>query len=143
MPETPETHQEIVEIKKEVRDIRQTQDAQIHHDRPKWEEHLFKTLKNNVDMMRLLLAVDGMKSAKEIEKECGIYQMKCWRLLDQLERNGIIFKLNETRKGSPIYMKSRWYRVLRLDEQVQRRLSSQTIQYKSTQEEEHAEQPQN
>jgi len=143
MPETPETHQEIVEIKKEVRDIRQTQDAQIHHDRQKWEEHLFKTLKNNVDMMRLLLVVDGTKSAKEIEKECGIYQVKCWRLLDQLERNGIIFKLNETRKGSPIYMKSRWYRVLRLDEQVQKRLSSQPIQYMPTQEEQHVEQSQN
>ena len=52
MPETPETHREIVEIKKEVRDIKQTLDAQIHQDREKWESLLHKTLRNNTDLHR-------------------------------------------------------------------------------------------
>jgi predicted transcriptional regulator len=124
VPETPEAHKEIVEIKKEVRDIKQTQDAEIHQNRPKWEGLLFNTLGDNTEMMRVLLSVDGAKSAKDIEKEAGIYQMKCWRLLDKLERNGIVFKLEETKKGSPVYLTSRWYRLLRLYEDVQRKLAS-------------------
>jgi hypothetical protein len=126
MPETPETHKEIVEIKKEVRDIKQTLDAEIHQNRAKWEELLNKTLENNTDLMRVLLAVDDTKSAKEIEKQCELYPMKCWRLLGKLERNGIVFKMEETKKGSPVYVQSRWYRILRLDEEVRMKLLSLT-----------------
>jgi predicted transcriptional regulator len=131
MPETPETHEEIIEIKREVREIRQTLDAAIHLDRQKWEEPLLKFLQNNSDMMRVLLAIDGNKSAKDLEKECGLYQVKCWRILDKLLRKGIINKLEETKKGSPIFMKTRWYTVLRLDEKVQKKLASQNLQPKS------------
>ena len=132
MPETPETHREIVEIKKEVRDIKQTLDAQIHQDREKWESLLHKTLRNNTDLMRVLLAVNGVKSAKEIERECAIYHMKCWRYLNKLEQNGIIFKTGETKRGSPIYAKNRWYRILRLDENVRKKLSSLSTTSAST-----------
>lgn len=126
MSETPETHKEIVEIKKEVRDIKQTLDAEIYQNRNKWEELLNETLGNDLDLMRVLLVVDGSRSAKEIEKVCEIYQMKCWRLLNKLERSGIIFKTGETKKGSPVYAKSRWYRILRLDEKVQKKYTSLT-----------------
>ena len=122
MPETPETHKEIVNIKKEITDIKQTQDAAIHRERPSWEELLFKTLDSNQDMMRVLLAVDCLKSAIEIEKECGLLHVKCWRLLDKLDRAGIIFKLDDTKQGSTVYCKSRWYRILRLDDEVQTKL---------------------
>lgn len=128
MPETPETHKEIVEIKKEVKEIRQTQDAEIYHSREKWESHLSKLLDENADMMRILLAVDGLKSAKEIETASGFYQVKCWRLLNQLEREGIVYKLEETKKSSPIYVKARWYVVLRLDEKVEKKLLGLTQQ---------------
>lgn len=123
-PETPETHKEIVEIKNEVRDIKQTQDAEIHQNRAKWEKLLFDTLDDNSEMMRVLLSVDGAKSAKDIEKETRIYHMKCWRLLDKLERNGVIFRLEATKQGSPTYLTSRWYRLLRLQDDVQRKVMS-------------------
>lgn len=128
MPETPEAHKEIIAIKREVQEIRQTQDAEIHHNRQKWEEYVFRLLQNRTDMMRVLLAIDGTKSAKDLEKECNLYQMKCWRLIDQLQREGVIYKLEETKKGSPIYAKSRWYIVLRLDEKVQKKLAALTSQ---------------
>ena len=124
MPETPEAHKEIVEIKKEVREIRQTQDAQIHLDRQRLETHLFSSLQNDVDMMRILLVIDGTKSAKDLEKECGLYPMKCWRKLDKLQKEGIVTRLDDTKKGSPIYVKARWYTVLRLDEKVRKKLES-------------------
>lgn len=128
MPETPETHKEIVEIKREVKEIRQTQDAEIFHSREKWEGHLFRLLDENTDMMLVLLAVDGFKSAKEIEAATGFYQVKCWRMLNQLEREGIVYKLEETKKSSPIYAKARWYLVLRLDEKVEKKLQAHTPQ---------------
>ena len=128
MPETPETHKEIVEIKREVREIRQTQDAEIYHARKTWEDYVFNLVQDNTDLMRGLLAIDGNKSAKDLEKECGLYQVKCWRLLDQLQKEGIIYKLEDTKKGSPIYTKSRWYTVLRLDEKIQKKLAGQTTQ---------------
>ncbi len=137
MPETPETHKEIVEIKKEVRDIKQTLDAEIHQNRAKWENLLNRTLGNDADLMHVLLAIDDTKSATEIEKECRIYKMKCWRLLNKLERSGIIFKMEETKKGSLVYAKSRWYRILRLDEDVNRKLSSLIITLTPTQGSEH------
>jgi len=139
LPETSDTHKEIVEIKKEIKDIKQTQDAEIHQARHRWDELLHKTLEDNVDMMRVLLAVDGTKSGIEIEKECGIYHVKCWRLLDRLDRNGIIFKLEETKRGSPIYFKSRWYRILRLDDEVRKRLASRTTQVTLMKEGQHVE----
>lgn len=133
MPETPETHKEIVEIKKEVKEIRQTQDAEIYHSREKWESHLFRLLNDNKDMMRVLVSIDGLKSATEIEIECGFYKMKCWRLLNQLEREGIIYKLEDTKKSSPIYAKARWYTVLRLDETVQKKLQPSKMPQIATQ----------
>lgn len=145
MPETPETHEEITEMKREVKEIRQTLDAEIYQGRQKWEDHLFRLLQNNFDMMRVLVAIDGTKSAKELEKECGIYQVKCWRILDQLQREGIIYKLEDTKKGSPQYMKARWYIVLRLDEKVQDKLASHTLQSQLNMEQSHVgnKQPEN
>src|SRR5437660_5984614 len=99
MPETPEAHKEIVEIKKKVRDIRQTQDAQIYQDREKWQELLDKALGDDIGLMQVLLAVDGLKSAKDIEKECKIPQKSCWNRLNRLEKQGIIAKADETKKG--------------------------------------------
>jgi|SRR5208282_4141249 len=134
MPETPETHKEIIEIKKEVRDIRQTQDAQIYQDRTKWEELLEKTLDDDVDLMRVLLVVDGTKNRKDIEKETMIYQMKCWRSLHKLEGAGIISKAEETKKNSPVFTKSRWYKILRLDDKVQKKYSSLNAEAATVQE---------
>ncbi len=123
MPETPEAHKEIFEIKREVREIRQTQDAQIFLDRQRLEDHLFKLLDDNSRLMKVLLAIDGFKSAKEIERECSLPTMTCWRMLDKLQKEGIVTKLEETKKGSPVFVKARWYAVLRLDEKVQKRLT--------------------
>jgi predicted transcriptional regulator len=122
MPETPETQKEIIEIKKEVREIRQAQDAEFYQNRSIWEDHVYRTIDNNANSMKVLLAIDGTKSANDLEKETGLYQVMCWRILKRLQKDGIIYRLEETKKGSPIYAKSRWYKVLSLDELVQRKL---------------------
>lgn len=128
MPESPEAQKEIIEIKREVREIRLTQDAEIYQSRKKWEDYVFRLLRDNADMMRVLLAIDGSKSAKDLEKECNLYQVKCWRILDILQREGVIYKMEQTKKGSPVYSKSRWYKVLRLDEKVVEKLETRVPQ---------------
>jgi len=124
MTETPETHKEIVEIKKEVREIRLTQDAEIFHNRSKWEDLLWTTLDNNVGLMRLLIAIDGVKSRTEIEKQTKLSHATCWAYADKLERTGIITKAENTKGGSPVFVKLRWYNILRLDEEVAKRIPS-------------------
>ncbi len=79
-------------------------------------------------MMRVLLAIDGDKTAKDLEKECNLYQVKCWRILDSLQREGVIYKLETTKRNSPVYAKQRWYKVLRLDEIVREKLDSKNPQ---------------
>jgi predicted transcriptional regulator len=139
MTETPEAHAEIIEIKREIKEIRQTQDAEIHHSRKKWEDYLFTILRNDEDMMRVLLAIDGIKSAKDLEKDLGFYQVKCWRILQKLQDRGIILGLETTKKGSPVYIKSRWYSVLKLDEKVQKQLPAQDSQSQTDMKQNHAE----
>jgi len=128
LPESPEAQREITEIKREVQEIRQAQDAQFHQNRQKWEDYLLKSIGKNENAIRILLAIDGTKSAKDLEQETGIYQVKCWRILDKLQKDGIIFRLPETKNGSPIYAKSRWYRVLRLDDLIVDRVGQPVTQ---------------
>lgn len=132
LPETPETQKEIIEIKKEVREIRQAQDAEFHQNRQKWEDYVLRAIDRNANTMKVLLAIDGTKSAKDLEKETGLYQVMCWRILDRLQREGITFRLQDTKKGSPIYAKSRWYKVLSLDELVQKKLDAATQSVSAT-----------
>jgi predicted transcriptional regulator len=113
-----------VELKHDVRDIKSTLDAQFYEDHVKWENRVLDTVDDDKEMIRVLLSVDCTKSAKQIETEVGLKQVKCWRILNRLERKGIIFKLEDTKQGSVVYCKSRWYKLLRLDEVVQKRLSS-------------------
>jgi hypothetical protein len=122
LPETPEAHKEIVEIKKEVREVRQTQDAGIYRERRDWEKLLWDTVGENRNLMRMLLVINGSKSKMEIETELNISHNMCWRLFDKLEAAGIISKLPETKNGSVIYAKLRWYNLLRLDDKIAQRL---------------------
>lgn len=128
MPETPDTAREIIEIKKEVRDIRQTQDAEIFHSRDKWEKLLWDTVGTNKDMMRVLTLIDGSRTKMKIEKLANISHATCWRYLDKLERAGIITRLESTKGGSPVFAKLRWYNMLRLDDELAVRTPvSQTV----------------
>jgi predicted transcriptional regulator len=124
MPESEEAQKELVELKHDVRDIKHTLDAQFYEDRAKWEGRVLNAVDDDATMIQVLMAIDCEKSAREIQNEIGLGQVKCWRILNRLERRGIIFKLEETKEGSVVYCKSRWYKILRLDEVVQKKLSS-------------------
>lgn len=118
MPETPDTHREIVKIRREIEDIKRSQEADMQLNREKYERLVYLTLGSNETRVKVFLAVDGLKSRKEIQDEVGRSQATVWLAMDQLERYGLIIKLEETKAGSPIYGKPRWVHALRIDDYV-------------------------
>lgn len=114
----PETHKEIVEIKRHIREINQTIDVSIQHDREKNIKLLDDAINNDRRTAEILLLVDGFKSRKDIQDATGMPQASCWRKIDRLVSKEVIMPLEETKNNSPVYQQSRWFTKLRLEEYV-------------------------
>lgn len=114
----PETHKEIVEIKKDIRELRAVQDVEIQHNRQKFIDLLDDTLDNDMKTAQVLLAIDGFRSRKDLQDVTNMPQRTCWRKVDKLVSKEIITPLEETKNGSPVYQHSRWFKKLRLEEYV-------------------------
>lgn len=121
MPETPDTAKEIVKIKQEIGDIKQSQEADMQMTRERYEKLVTDTLADNDTRIAVFLAVDGLKSRKELQDTVGGAQKTVWRAIDHLESRGLILRLEGTKGRSPVYVKPRWVRVLRMDDFVRRR----------------------
>jgi hypothetical protein len=124
LPETVDTAREIVKIKREIQDIKQSQEADMHFNRAKYEDLVNRVLsgKGNAISVEIFLEVDGLKSRKEIQevimsKGRGS-QPTIWRAFDKLEASGLITKLEEEKNSSPVYVKPRWVKILRIDDYV-------------------------
>lgn len=118
MPETPDTAKEIVKIKHEIQDIKQSQEADMHLNRGKYEKLVDDTLASNPTRVKVFLEIDGVKSRKEIQDAVGGKQPTVWFAIDHLEKHGLITKLEETKMRNPIYGKPRWVKTLRIDDYV-------------------------
>lgn len=115
----PETHKEIVEMKKDIRELRAGQDAEIQHDRGKFEKLLDDALNDKEGRTaEILLLIDGFRSRKDIQDITKIPQPTCWRKIDRLLSKEVIYSLEESKNGSPVYQQSRWFKKLRLEERV-------------------------
>ncbi|MCL5986929.1 MAG: hypothetical protein M1371_10280 [Actinobacteria bacterium] len=126
MPETIETANEIVKIKHDIAEIKQSQEADMHIEREKYEKLVLDTIARNPIRIKVFLEVDGLKSRKEIQDIAGGKQATVWRAIDKLEENGLIIKLEQTKSGSPIYTKPKWVKTLRIDDCVRKNFSNQT-----------------
>lgn len=123
LPETPQTHKEIVKIRREIENIKRSQEADMQLNREKYERLVSLTLGGNKKRARVFLAVDGLRSGKEIQAEVGVSQPTVWRALDHLERYGLVIKLEVSKAGSQVYGKPRWIHVLRMDDYVRSQFS--------------------
>lgn len=114
------THGEIVEIKKEIADIKQSQEVDMQRNRDKYLEFISRVLgsRRKRNYAKVFLEVDGLKSRRDIEDYVPIPQRTIHRAIRYLEKKGLIYPLRETRRGSPIYGKPRWVHVLHIDEYV-------------------------
>lgn len=123
MPETIETAKEIVKIKHDIAEIKQSQEADMHIGREKYEKLVSNTIAQNPTRIKVFLEIDGLKSRKEIQDIAECNQVTVWRAIDKLEENGLVIKLEQTKGGSPIYTKSRWVKTLRIDDYVRKNFS--------------------
>jgi len=128
LPETVDTAGEIVKIRREIMDIKQSQEADMHLNREKYQKLVDSVLKGRQSRIKIFLEIDGMKSRKEIQVTVSGDQGNTWRTMDALESVGLIVKLEETKGGSPIYAKPRWARALRIDDYVREQLLTPVAQ---------------
>ena len=118
MPETPETAKELLKIKQDIIEIRQSQEVSQHINRDKYEKLVSDTLTGNSMRVRVFLEVDGIKSRKEIQEKVNGTQPTVWRTIEHLNSHGLIYDTERTKGGSPIYAKPQWAKTLRMDDYV-------------------------
>jgi hypothetical protein len=118
MPETEDTAREIINIKRDVRELKQAQEVSVHLDREKYIRLVQDAITGNPIRVKIFLEIDGLKSRKEIQERVGGTQSTVWRAMDHLDKNGLIYPLEETKGGSPVYAKHQWVKTLRIDDYV-------------------------
>src|SRR2546422_7712332 len=118
MPETVDTAKEIVKIRREITDIKQSQEADMHLNEEKYHKLVSDNLSGKPFRARVFLAVDGLTSQKELEAKLHAKQPNVSTAIDLLVSKGLIVSLEETKNRSPIYVKPRWAQALRIDDYV-------------------------
>ena len=75
MPETVDTAREIINIKRDIREIKQSQEVALHLNREKYERLVLDTIAGNLTRAKVFLVIDGVKSRKEIQEVIGGIQL--------------------------------------------------------------------
>jgi len=118
MPETVDTAGEIVKIRREITDIRQSQEADMHVNEEKYRKLVYDNLSGKPFVAKVFLAVDGLTSQKEIGENLKAKQPNVSTAIDFLVSKGFIVSMEQTKNRSPIYGKPRWAKALRIDDYV-------------------------
>ena len=117
MPETPEMHKEIVEIKREIKDIKATQELDIRLNRDRYIAFVDRVIGNSKERALVFLAINGVRRLKEIAERTHLKLPNVSRAKKVLEREGLIYRLPET----GLYAKPRWVKILHIDEYVRKK----------------------
>jgi DNA-binding MarR family transcriptional regulator len=128
LPETVDTAQEIVKIRREITDIKQSQEADMHLNEDKYHKLVSDNLRGKPFIAKVFLSVDGVTSQKEIGEKLIAKGPNVSTAIDFLVSKGLIVSLEETKNRSPIYIKPRWARALRIDDYVRTEIFPQLVQ---------------
>lgn len=107
-----------MKIRHEIQDIQQSQEADMHLNEEKYKKKVLEYLKGKPFIAKVFLAVDGLRSQKEIQELLHAKGPNVSTAIDFLVSKGLIVSMEETRNRSPIYGKPRWARALRIDDYV-------------------------
>lgn len=129
MPETPETHEHVVKMQKDIEELRYEMEDTWHLNKEKYQKMVEDALQKDSNCVILYLEIDGFRSMKEIEDSIAssgkvISQPTLWRASKRLERDGLIRKIG-TKSRSPIFTKKRWALALHLDDYVKKEILKQ------------------
>ena len=110
-------HKEIVKIRNELEEIKEEFYDHWHEDKEKYLKRVDVAIKNNALRAKIFLAIDGVRTAIEIENEINSPHMSSWRAFKHLNKEGIT-RLLGSKGGSPVYCKKPWVKVLHIDDYV-------------------------
>lgn len=119
MTESPKLHKEIVTIKSDIKDIKTTQELEILLNRERYIRYVEKVIGKSKERARIFLAVNGIRTLKEIAKITGIKPQNVSRSKKILEAYHLIYRLPD----SGIYAKPRWIRILNIDEYIRQKFN--------------------
>lgn len=110
-------HVEIVKIRNELEEIKEELYDRWHQDKDLYLKRVDKALDKNQLRVKIFLAIDGIRSVKEIEAEINSSHVSVWRAFKHLYKEGITRKIG-SKSGSLIYIKKPWIKVLNIDDYV-------------------------
>jgi len=112
-----DTHKEIVKIKRELKDLRETVDLSLVLKPDDLVEYVKNVLGRSRDKVRVFLAINGRDSLKDISKKLpGVNVPRSSKLL---EKKRLIYKLDVPGR-SLVYGKPHWAQVLNIDDIVRK-----------------------
>jgi predicted transcriptional regulator len=132
MPETVDTAGEIVKIRREIMDIRQSQEADMHVNAERYHKLVADNLVGKPFVAKVFLAVDDLTSQKEIGDNLKAKQPNVSTAIDFLVSKGLIVSMEQSKNRSPIYGKPRWAKALRIDDYV-REIMPETLEHPADQ----------
>ena len=123
---SPDTHERITKLQKDVEDIKEELEDQWHEKRPAYEQRVRRCLEGDPNSTTLYLEIDGLRSVDEIEEALvstgrKIPHVSLWRASKRLLGCGLLKKTGIKGK-SPIYEKKPWAKALDIDDYVRREI---------------------
>ena len=111
------THKEIVKIKREIKDLRETVDLSLVLKPDDLIDYVMRVLGRSIDRVKVFLAINGRDSLREIGRKLpGVNVPRCSKFL---EKRRLVYKLDIPGR-SFVYGKPHWARVLNIDEIIRR-----------------------
>jgi hypothetical protein len=112
-----DTHKEIVTIKRELKDLRQTVDLSLLLNPDELIAYVKKVLGRSRDRVRVFLSINGKDTLKDIsEKLPGVNVPRSSKFL---EKKKIIYKMDIPGR-SIVYSKPHWIQTINVDEIIRK-----------------------
>lgn len=115
-----EDHEELVKIRQKVEDLEAEARDRWHENKQTYMARVEKALAGSKHRAAIFLAIDGVKSARDIIRELQLDPKSAWRAFEHLRKEGLL-KLLANRRGSPVYTKKPWVKELSIDDHVRER----------------------
>lgn len=129
MPETPETHERVAKMQKDIEELKEEMQDAWHLNKERYQNRVKDVLQGDFTCITLYLEIDGLRSVKEIEDSLAVSGHKVphatlWRATQRLLRGGLIKKVG-VKSRSPIFTKKPWALALGLDDYVRTKIIQQ------------------
>jgi len=111
------THKEIVKIKRELKDLRETVDLNLLLNPKEKVDYVKEVLGRSRDKIRVFLAINGKDSLKDIsEKLPGVNVPRSSKFL---EKKKLIYKMDVPGR-SIVYSKPHWIKTINIDDIIRK-----------------------